>query len=256
MEIDIHLLNWLLEKGMPYPNNLNEVVTTGSGPFEENQFDDLVRSLGIQIFNPNKEIETLVLGRENWSEQLINEVLDDRSGLQLRAYSQEMYLAYLISGVDPLEEDEEQVRLLAGEHSALNFLEAVGFQWPTTQVPTRGGGNFVANLLNLGLLGFKGYTVKVGGPSTTARQRILVGVYTNPVPNEFPAYYIRQWGIPGSSKRLNKMANTIATLCKNYKRRSNPLSSTIAKWESDLAWLKANYYDGHYRFEWPSTDVW
>jgi hypothetical protein len=138
MELTLELITWLLGKGVPYPTDIHNIMTKGSIPIEEYEYDRLLRSIGLEVYNPNSETEILVLGREGWDIDSINRVLDFRSGSQLRAYSQEMFLAYLISGNDPLLEDNEQVRLLAGDHPGLKFLEDVGFQWPTTQVPIRG----------------------------------------------------------------------------------------------------------------------
>jgi hypothetical protein len=243
---------------MPYPPGFENITTMGSHPLEEEEFDTLLRDVGLEVYYPSNETDIIVLGRDSWSVDLINKVLDLRSGLSLRAYSQEMFLAYLFSGIDPLsEKDEMMLSLLADNHPALKFLETVGFQWPTTQVLPRVEGTFELKLLKLGLLKFMGYKVGKNGRSLRARQQILAKVYDmNPIPNKFPTSYIKEWGTPGSSKRLKKMANSLATFCKSAKRKSNQPEDAITEWETDLAWLKSNYYNGRYRFQWPSTEVW
>ena len=167
-----------------------------------------------------------------------------------------MFLAYLISCEDPLA-DEEAARLLAGDHPALQFMEAVGFKWPSTQVPTRAADRQIdAELLRLGYLKYKGYTVGKAGLTPNIRRQILVAVYNDDVPSGFPDYYIRQWGQPRSATRLKKMAGSIAAFCRNNKKKDNPPAQAISEWEADLAWIKIQFYDGHYRFRWPSAEVW
>src|SRR5215216_3019996 len=140
MEVDLQVIWWLLSKAQTRPDRLDSIATMGSGPLEEHHFDAILGALGLQVYVPGETTEVLIIGREGWSERLIHDLLDVRSGKHLRVYSQEMFLGYLISCQDPLEEDEETVRLLAGDHPALQLLEAVGFQWPSTQVAPRGVG--------------------------------------------------------------------------------------------------------------------
>ena len=134
MKLNRYLTRWLLVQRMPYPSDLSQIMTMGSGPFKESWFDSLLKRLGIMVFGPSNDIEILVLGREDWRKEQIHEILDGRSGLHLRAYSQEMFLAYLISGADPLSEDEEIVRQLAGDHPGLSFLEDVVKNVPCSEL--------------------------------------------------------------------------------------------------------------------------
>ena len=63
-------------------------------------------------------------------------------------------------------------------------------------------------------------------------------------------------GRPRSSVRLKKMAESIATFCRNGKRRARSMELAVVEWEQDLEWLRVTYYVGRFRFEWPSTEVW
>jgi len=69
---------------------------------------------------------------------------------------------------------------------------------------------------------------------------------------------MKEWNAPKTPWRLKKIAYCLATFTKNAKRRSNSDSfwQAIEDWESDLAWLKRNFYDGVYnsKFVWP--DKW
>jgi hypothetical protein len=167
-----------------------------------------------------------------------------------------MLLAYLISYRDPLAENEETIQALAGDHPALSFLEGVGFRWPSTLVPSRGSGLFDADLLRVGYLKYKGYAVGKTGLTASARRRTLRSVYFDAIPAVFPPHYVDAWGRPASSKRLQKIAESIAAFCRNSKRKFRPPMHAIEDWEEDLAWLKQEFYDGHYRFRWPDTEIW
>jgi hypothetical protein len=256
VELDTYLVWWLLAKARSRPDGLEAVSTMGSEPLEEHQFDDVLRGLEIEVYQPGPYSDVLVIGRNGWSERIIHELLDARAGRQLRVYSQEMFLAFLISGYDPLDEPEEVARALANSHPGLAFLERVGFQWPTTEVELAGAGAIDADLLRLGFLKYKGYTVGKAGLSAAVRQRVLAEVYDEDLPEGFPPYYVNQWGPPQSARRLKKMADSIAAFCRNNKKKDNAPEHAIADWEADLRWLKSQFYDGQYRFKWPSADVW
>jgi hypothetical protein len=256
LELNIALVDWLLEAAGPPPDGLAELATMGSGPLEEQDFDELLRRLGIQVYLPSEDSEVLVVGREGWSQRSLEQLLRERAGLQLRVYSQEMLFAYLAARKDPLIEDEDMVRAMAGDHPALRFLEGVGFRWPSTVVPAQGSGLFDADLVRVGYLKYTGYAVGKAGLTTSARRSILRRAYLETVPTVFPPHYVSDWGPPRSSKRLQKIADSIAMFCCNNKRRRRPSELAITQWESDLAWLKQEYYDGRYMFRWPATDVW
>lgn len=263
-ELNMALVNWLLSSAGPRPDALAEISTTGSGPLHEDDFDELVWGIGVEVSLPSEDSEILVIGREQWDRSLLEQVLEGRSGLHLRVYSQEMLLAYLISHEDPLDEDEDTVRTIAGDHPALKFLDGVGFRWPSTLIPGLGDGRFDTNLLEVeeGYLKYTGYRVgkegrKRGLGINELRQRLRFAYESKLPPQKFPPDYIREWGHPKSSQRLSKIAESIAAFCRNNKRKKahSPLLA-IQDYESDLEWLKREFYNGRYRFQWPSTAVW
>ncbi len=257
MQFDIRQLKWLLTRDPERAPDLDAVAATGFGPLEQDEFDSLLADLGIQVSVLDEATEVLVVGRDGWARKQITEVLDGRSGQHLRIYSQEMFFAYLVSGEDPLNDEEGDIRDLWGDHAALQFLEQVGFKWPTTEVGDRGSGTIHLDL-EVGYLKYCGYTVgKYGLPVHERRRLLEKSAYFGDVPGVFPASYMGEWGRPGSAMRLQKMAGTIANLCKNSKKRRNPAyRRAIEEWEADLSWLKKTFYDGRYIFSWPSTEVW
>jgi hypothetical protein len=237
---------------------LKAVSNTGSGPFEEPEFDEFLRRKGITPRSIASGYKVLVIGRTYWSESALRTLIKERSGMKLRVYSQEMLIAFLLTGNDPLDSPRDVVERWGRGHPALTFLsEVVGFDWPTTVVQSGGGSELQADWLQIGFLKYLGYAVGQNGGSEDERHDVLRKAYTaQRLPTVFPPEYRSEWGRPRSSVRLHKMAYSIASFCRNGKRRSHPIERAIAEWEEDLEWLRVKYYEGRYQFEWPSTEVW
>jgi hypothetical protein len=250
------LRDWLLDQLEEYPLEIELVSTMGSGPFQEDEFDDFLESLGIEAYPMEENTEVLILGEEDWSSEVLRDMLSERSGETLRVYSQEMFLSFILSGADPLDEDEEVLRAFGEEHPALEFLSAAGFHWPTSTVIGGGGSELQAEWLAKGYLKSLGYTVGQKGLTDSERREILASAYSATVPNIFPEEYRETWGRPRSSLRLQKMAESIATFCRNAQRRPHAMQLAISQWEKDLDWLHDAYYEDRYIFEWPSTTIW
>ena len=130
------------------------------------------------------------------------------------------------------------------------------FRWPTTDVPagTRNGRKKVVFVYQRGLLKHLTYQVGGAGLPTEARRTILDRVLKSKLPMINSVAYIEEWGQPNSSRRLKKLAESLAAFCRNAKR-NDPIrrAASISDWENDLAYLKIVYYDGRYDFAWPST---
>lgn len=252
------LRDWLCQDVKPSVVGLRAVSTTGSGPFVEAEFDEFLRRSKIEPMTITGETKVLVVGRRDWSESTLRNLLQMRSGMKLRVYSQEMLIAFRITGNDPLKSPSEIVERWGRGHPALTFLSDVsGFDWPSTLVRGGTGSELQIDWLKLGFLKYLGYAVGRSGRSTEDRQAILREAYiAQRLPPVFPAWHRREWGRRRSSARLHKIARTIASLCRKAKRRPDKMEIAISQWEHDLDWLRANYYDGRCQFEWPSTKVW
>ena len=98
-----------------------------------------------------------------------------------------------------------------------------------------------------------GYTVgKTNGLSLDQRKRFLDDFYQRNLPNVVEEIHGNAYGAPNSSLRLKKMAHNISWNCRNKNKISAYRNRVaIADWETDLGYLKKQYYDG--RFNWPST---
>lgn len=236
------------------------VVTAGSGPYPEEDFDRILREQGIAVHGLGSSGKAiLILGRHDWSKDDLDSHIESRRGTELRVYSQEMFLAYLATRKDPYDNPD----LLEGfgeAHPALEFLSEWGFDWPhTTIVPGLGlpgaDDGDPADWPQVGLLKHLGYSVGANGISRWERQRILRAVFTDSVPNVQSMAYMAEWGTPNSSTRLQKLANSIASFARYAQRRASPPEEAIRDWEEDLGWLEETFYRGKFRFRWPSTYV-
>lgn len=234
------------------------VMTVGAGPFEAAEFDKFLRSLGFvvsDILDGGRFFDFLIIGRDGWSEERLQSLLMARTDYTLRVYSQEMFLLFLASGIDLLDEPDELLTRFAENHPALLHLSSIGFRWPTTIVHGGGEAKLEEEWPEVGFLRHLGYRVGKQGVATSERRRLLNKAYTIDAYNEIPKSYADDWGEPRSGKRLSKMANSIAAFCKLQKRKDRPSWKAIDDWESDLEWLYRNYYAGRYNFQWPSTEV-
>lgn len=146
------------------------------------------------------------------------------------------------------------LQILAGE---LSWEDLQPFPWPSTNaVPSEEpDGPLEGGFEEKGMLAHLGYHVgKSGLPSGKRRQMLRQVLEAKALPKVNSSDYVAEWAAPNSSARLRKMAESIAAFCRNAKRRKNAaMDESIREWESDLAWLKVEFYDNRHTFKWPST---
>lgn len=129
------------------------------------------------------------------------------------------------------------------------------FRWPSTDV-IMGDGTLHKTLWPTeGVLSAVGYHVGITNGRIEAERRWLLDhVFCRTLPPIVSPSYMRQWDDPGTPKRLHKMADVIAASSRNAKhRRSSALDLACEQWEADLAYLRARYYVGRFRFGWPAV---
>ena len=102
------------------------VATLGSHPFEKTEFDEFLLNLGFDVQSVSTDTSHLVLGHSGWSETELLDLLRWRSGKELRVYSQEMFLGYFMTWIDPLEGSEELLEEFSQGHAGLGFLKNGG----------------------------------------------------------------------------------------------------------------------------------
>lgn len=128
------------------------------------------------------------------------------------------------------------------------------FPWPTTEALPGNGPLGSESWPQTGMLSYLGYHVGREGVAVQERRAILDFVYKDRLPNVNNADYMISWGTPGTATRLRKLAESLASFCRNQKRK-DPYVVSVDEWDSDLDYLKIRHYDGHYDFVWPHTEL-
>ena len=237
----------------PFP----KAVVQGYLPLDEPELKKLLENHGIGYGGMYRaDLETLIIGREGWDEEQVLRQLDLRTDQRLTVYSQEMILAFLACGNDPLMGDQALLDFFSNGHRGLTFLKSIGVQWPSTEVFPGTGQLSNPDWPKTGLLKHMGYEVGENGKDVFTRRGILQIVFDSiGLPQVMSFEYMQEWGQGRSSVRLQKMANVIASMVRNFKRRENPrpYRKAINDWESDLEWLKSRFYSGRFSFRWPGT---
>lgn len=245
---------WFKQSGTRKPF-FSEAVTIGQGPLAQHIFGDILRRYGCEPCAPESDLDVLIVGYKDWDEATLRRQVAIRSGKKLKVYSQEMAWAFTICGRDPFD-SEEMLQFFGADHPALRFLARDGFAWPTTNVQPGYGYLAEIDAPSKGMLAHMGYHVGSNGKALTERRRILDKTYKEAhLPFVESDEYVAQWGEPYSSKRLKKIADSLATFTRNAKLGNRRhMNTAIRDWESDLEYLRNKYYPSH-RFAWPSTDV-
>jgi len=135
------------------------------------------------------------------------------------------------------------------------FMDAdVSFIWPDAMLAHNPEFTEFTFQNEKGLLGSMGYHVGEKAASADERRAILSRVFHAHqlnFPKELPDHYKNGWGLPVSSHRLRKIADSISFFCKSFVARHGCSYDAVDHWESDLAWLKREFYDNHFSFPWP-----
>jgi hypothetical protein len=197
----------------------------------------------------------VIVGRDNWSETVIDGQIEDRDGESLRVYSQELFVLLLAMQADPLEvaAPDALLRFVDG-HPVFNYLFNQEFPWPETEfedgAPAAISEGFDGEDASSPLYKM-GYSVaQQVALSMLRRHEILAETYAEEnLPWCISDEYMSDWGEANSRKRLRRLAWHIFTLMRGRFKRHE---AAVGKWESDLAWLKRTYYKPVHRFSWPS----
>ncbi|MCJ2375543.1 hypothetical protein LNL84_01695 [Vibrio sp. ZSDZ34] len=128
------------------------------------------------------------------------------------------------------------------------------FRWPSTVANEADGILPESQWPQMGMLKAVGYAVGASGLNTSSRLKLLRSIYCEKLPYVDSKVYVAEWGRPETATRLKKMAETLAALARNAKRKNANMKLAIKDWEHDLAWLKDEYYLKHkYTWVWPTS---
>lgn len=181
--------------------------------------------------------ELLDLAKDNWGNLLL-----------LEKILEELKLRTSKAGRDAHEQVVKRV-------STFKCKSHDSFKWPSTDAPAgQYGFSGEEFWYQQGLLRFVGYKVGINGEPSSIRKQILKCVLFNDIPKVNSLEYMQEWGVPRTSTRLKKMAESIASFTRNAKRRTDNYQAAIDDWEADLQFLFENYYHPRLGFCWPSTN--
>ena len=246
---------------IPFPQN--SPVTVGDGPWPTFEFDEILKTLNITCYNMvgsngrYADCEILVVGYEtdriNDIKELLYHATDD-----VAIYPQELFIIYLLTGMDPLNQlSEKQIYEWIDFHPVLKKLseDDDDFTWPTIVGGGGGGGGTIIFGSSSSPLTSMGYIVgNYSDLSIRERHSILEKIFTDEIdfPSDYSTAEKRAWGKPKTSTRLKKIAQHIA---RNISIRKGNKSYKIAvrEWMEDLLWLKKTQAPKKPRFKWPKT---
>ncbi|MCF8003530.1 MAG: hypothetical protein K9L32_04860 [Chromatiaceae bacterium] len=125
--------------------------------------------------------------------------------------------------------------------------------WPITEPSgERGNGGFFED--EVSALKMLGYTVGKQGMTDKERRQFLDQFFRGVLPPQVVKHFGEKYGEPGTEERLKKMANLIAGVLrarKSHDRKRYRIA--ISHWETDLEYLKHNYYRSG-SFPWPQLE--
>lgn len=228
----------------------------GHNPFAHETVCDIFTALGLKMVPSGKDTDIAVCGRDGWTAEELDELIESRIERQLRIYSQEMFVAYLLTGSDPLMARESAINEFRTGHRLLEHVSQGWHNWVNCdvlpswrQIALWPGYDKRSPLHELG------YAVGNNGKPTNDRRQILHRAYKERLPDTGDSVYMAKWGEPNSATRLHKIAENIAAYCRNAKRKHGSYEQAIHDWEQDLEWLRRTYYRGVMKFQWPDTVI-
>lgn len=239
----------------------SDLGTMGSGPWDEAEFDDFLAERGIQRYEvPHDELNGLVLGANEWSENDISKQIYGRTPKSLRVYTQELFVFGLIVGCDPYDLlDQDVINQIGMAHPAIQFILEQEFSWPWADSEDDEDDDETdwdvdtTDWSNESTLRRLGYSVRAGGNTERGRRAILQKAFeAHYLPGVETAEQVKAWGASKSARRLHAMSNFITWLV-NFQGTEKP--EARKKWLADLKWLKTSYYAKTMSFKWPQANT-
>ena len=255
------VLRWLLEKSTPDTASVPRGAYAISGELPWGSAT-LIRELAHRGFVKrdlfDKSVDFIVLGKQGWSEKDLHHKISSSDRTFLRFYSQEMFVAKLITTRDPFDtEDRELFEAFAVDHPALQFLMSYNQSWPfPTQDDDEGSwdGDWNGFGISESPLRLAGYRVGVTSKlSVYARHQILRDCYEKELQfaQDATKEYQKQWGKAGTPKRLLRIAQHLKQLADSQGRDHRKTEAQI-DWINDLEWLRREIYiKSGSKFKWP-----
>ena len=213
----------------------------GEGPFEQSDLSEFLQNAGIEVQGIDPATEYVLLGRDEWTQEEVDDLIDGRRGRTLRIYSQEMFLTFMACGTDPFYAEPIVLYAFRDGHVGLEFVSEGWSGWVATFVHKDGPRTAIKRFIGgdwpkVGPLHEMGYVVGNNGAPVRQRRRTLRNAFKGEIPIVGPSDYMALWGTPGSAARLRKIADSIASFCRSKKHDPQKFEQAIEDWESDLVW--------------------
>jgi hypothetical protein len=251
------LIRWLssdVSEGDSFQIPENAIVH-GEGPISVRQMKSHLKEWGCRPCP--RDSCWIIVGRDNWSPETLDQYIEDCSGEEIMIVSQEMFLAGVISGHHPFCATKELLLVFANGHPALQYLLKSGIEWPFISDFIKDGvENYFMYSADESPLVAMGYRAQSGGLNDQQRRAILEDAFLGDLPEveSGSESYMQQWSTPSSRRRLHRMAHHIAWLIRTHRGISNH-NRAVQKWESDLLWLNKRFFRPWMRFKWPNTQI-
>jgi hypothetical protein len=251
----------------------NPVGIEGEGPWEileEEGLQQFLESKGFDVVEiTNSNTRHIILGfdsntidYDDVDEQIQRSIDED---FELRIYTQELFIIWLITGDDPLDSwDEDDLLALVADHEPMqHVLGHEIFTWPEVSSSDARSDDYVVktfewsgSLAEESPLAKMGYTVRADAISQFKRREILRSAYLS---TQMDRYLLsdsdqKRWGKANTAQRLYSISHLISWLA-GFQGSTKPEAKH--KWEDDLQWLKKEFYLANKRmnFSWPKTSL-
>lgn len=254
----LETVEWMISQFTDIKKNVvpKDILLIGDGPWPLDDFTEQLLSLGFNVWQNGcaDEIEVVIVGRSNWEPEIIDQQIEAREGLPMRIYPQELFVLLLAIKVDPfkLASDEALMKFAEG-HPVFEYLFGQEFPWPESSFEDGQPKsiNFNADFDDASSPLYRlGYSVAQNvGLTPSIRHEILGNALSNPnLPWCISDEYMEDWGGPETRQRLRRIAWHLYLIAKRHGHHPE----AVAKWKSDLNWLKIHHYKAIQRFRWPS----
>lgn len=242
-----------------------DVGIQGDGPWGVIELQKFLVDKGFSVVNiAEPGVQYLILGSRNIDEEELSQQITAsiEEGFNLYIFTQELFLVWLITGQNPLENwSEKDLLESVVAHESLQYLiDSTEFPWPQLVDHALVGKSFDIKTFEWdGALSEEsplrklGYSVQADMLTIQERRIILKNAYTTSALNKFlnTSHDLERWGQPNTAQRLYAISSLITWLA-NFQGATKPVARE--KWTSDLSWLKESFYDSKMKF-WPLRHV-
>lgn len=233
------------------------ILLVGDDPWPTGVLSAHLQQFGFEVWQDgySEECEVMVVGREHWSEADIEAQVNARENRPLRIYPQELFVLCLAMGADPFDiADKDALMLFAEGHPVFDYLLGQQFPWPDFEFevgPPHGiSGTNRGDDDESSPLYLLGYNVAQNNrlPMGLRHELLEKALSAELLPWTISDTYMERWGKAGTSKRLRRIAWHLYLMSKRHGHHP----AAVAKWESDLKWLRQTHYKPIQRFTWPN----